>query len=48
MKKNPNLATPKIQSAIGVAQKALKSSPEKASALVKQLTETVPKAEVAM
>lgn len=48
MKKKPNLASPKIQSAIDLAQEALKRSPEKASALVKQLTETLQKAEVVM
>lgn len=48
MKKKPNLASPKIQSSIDLAQEALKRSPEKAAALVKQLTETLQKAEVAM
>lgn len=48
MKKKTNLASPKIQSAIDLAQEALKRSPEKAAALVKQLTETLQKAEVVM
>ncbi len=48
MKKNPKLASPEIQSAITLSEKALKRSPEKAEALAKQLTETLKKAEVSI
>ena len=45
IKKNPELASPEIQSAIGLSQEALKSSPHKAAALVRQITETLLKNE---
>ncbi|WP_395752524.1 hypothetical protein [Prosthecobacter sp.] len=48
MQKDPRLASPKIQAAIGLAQEALKKAPEKAEALLRQLTETLQKAEVVM
>ncbi len=45
MKKHPKLSSPEIQSAIDLAQVALKNSPQKAAALLKQVTETVKKNE---
>jgi hypothetical protein len=48
MKNNPKLAFPEIQSAVVLSQEALKDFPEKAAALVKQITETLQKGEVVM
>lgn len=48
MKKSPKLSSPEIQSAIDRSLEGLKKCPEKADALLKQLTEILQKAEVIM